>query len=124
MCHTSLKKLFLLSHDDLKEIVFMSTVAMNAPATPVSPSRPWWQEPYVWLVIGGPLVVVVAGIFTAYIAMKDADPVINTKAQHQKLLQQRQSSGDAPSKDDMVKLMPAGQGRNHAASPVVPDASK
>lgn len=102
----------------------MSTIVMNTPATPTSPSRPWWKEPFVWLVIGGPLIVIVAGIFTAYIAMKDPDPVLNTKAQHQKLLQQTQSSSNAPSKEDMVKLMPAGQGRNHAASPVVPDQSK
>lgn len=102
----------------------MNSIAMNAPTTPVSPSRPWWKEPYVWLVIGGPLVVVVAGISTAYIAMKDPDPLINTKQQQQKMLQQDPSSGAVPSKEDMVKLMPAGQGRNHAASPVVPDASK
>lgn len=103
----------------------MNTYVMKpAESSPSASARPWWQEPYVWLVIGGPLVVVVAAIFTAYIAMKDPDPVINTKAQHQKLLQQSQSSVQTPSKDDMVKLMPAGQGRNHAASPVVPDASK
>jgi hypothetical protein len=35
----------------------------------------------VWLVIGGPSVVVVAGIVTAVIAIRGADPVLDTRAQ-------------------------------------------
>jgi hypothetical protein len=120
----SLKKRSLLFPDNLKEIVLMNTIAMNTSTPLAALHRPWWKEPFVWLVIGGPLIVVVAGIFTAYIAMKDPDPVINTKQQHQKLLQQELPAGAAPNKDDMVKLLPAGQARNHAASPVVPDQAK
>ena len=41
--------------------------------------RPWWREPMVWLVIGGPAVVVVAGITTAVIAIRGADPVLDTR---------------------------------------------
>lgn len=44
-----------------------------------SESRPWWREPMVWLVIGGPAVVVVAGITTAVIAIRGADPVLDTR---------------------------------------------
>ena len=40
--------------------------------------RPWWREPMVWLVIGGPAVVVVAAIATAVIAVRNADPVLDT----------------------------------------------
>jgi hypothetical protein len=105
----------------------MSTFTMNAPvaaAAPLSSPRPWWREPYVWLVVGGPLIVVVAGITTAYIAMKDPDPLINTQQQQQKLIQQQTPAGEVATKDDLVKLVPASQARNHAASPVVPGASK
>ena len=61
--------------------------------------RPWWREPMMWLVVGGPAVVVVAGITTAVIAIRNADPVLDTRA--------------APT---------AIQGRNHAAPPDLPAA--
>jgi hypothetical protein len=51
-------------------------------------------------VISGPLVVVVAGIATAVIAIRGADPLVET--------QRTASPGERP----------AVQARNHAASPV------
>ena len=54
---------------------------------------PWWRVGMVWLVIGGPLAVVVAGVATAVIAFSGADTVIGTSA------------------------TPALQARNHAAAP-------
>ena len=36
-------------------------------------SRPWWREPYVWMVIGGPLSAVVACIVTAIYIMQGPD---------------------------------------------------
>ncbi len=39
---------------------------MPLPSAPVSTdSPPWWRLPIVWMVIGGPLVVVVASFATA-----------------------------------------------------------
>jgi hypothetical protein len=61
---------------------------MNEQAT-----TPWWRHGMVWLVIGGPAAVVVAGIATFVIAVANPDPVL-------------------PTTDT-----PAVQGRNHAASP-------
>ncbi|MBL8330943.1 MAG: nitrogen fixation protein FixH [Rubrivivax sp.] len=63
------------------------------------PHIPWWRIPMVWLVISGPAVVVVAGIVTAVIAVKGADPVLDRNPE--------------------VKFSdrPAMQGRNHAATP-------
>lgn len=52
----------------------------------------------VWLVIGGPAVVVVAGVVTAVIAVRGADPVISTEA------------------SSRFEAQPAVQGRNHAAT--------
>jgi uncharacterized protein len=40
--------------------------------------KPWWRYPIVWMVIGGPLSVVVAGVVTAVIAYQHVDPVLNT----------------------------------------------
>ncbi len=39
-------------------------------------ATPWYRYPMVWLVIGGPAIVVVAGIVTAVIAYRGADPVV------------------------------------------------
>jgi hypothetical protein len=41
-----------------------------------TPSKAWWREPMMWLVVGGPLVVVVAGLATVGIAVKHPDPVL------------------------------------------------
>lgn len=41
--------------------------------------RPWWREPMMWLVVGGPTIVVIAGITTAVIAYRGADPVLDTR---------------------------------------------
>ena len=63
-------------------------------------NTPWWRLPIVWMVIGGPAAVVVASIFTAGIAIKNVDPVLDT------------SKGQVKSVNDM----PAIQARNHAAN--------
>jgi uncharacterized protein len=68
-----------------------STPATQAPAEP-----PWWRHGMVWLVIGGPAAVVVAGFATLAIAIAHPDPVLPTGG-----------SGDAA---------PAVQARNHAAT--------
>jgi hypothetical protein len=62
------------------------------------PSPPWWRFPIMWLVVGGPAAVVVAAIVTAGIAVRYADPVLDTRA-------------------DRQAEQPAIQGRNHAATP-------
>lgn len=38
--------------------------------------QPWWRVGMVWLVIGGPLVVVVASLGTAVVAYRGADVVL------------------------------------------------
>lgn len=65
--------------------------------SPSLPGQPWWRHGMVWLVIGGPAVVVVAGFVTLAIAIANPDPVLPTAG-----------SGDAA---------PAVQARNHAATP-------
>jgi hypothetical protein len=62
-------------------------------------AEPWWRHGMVWLVIGGPAIVVVAGFATLALAIANPDPVLST--------------GAAPTPADA----PAVQARNHAASP-------
>lgn len=72
---------------------------MTTVTRPTDSYRAWWREPMMWLVVGGPLTVVVAGVVTAVIAVRGADPVLDTRAGQ-----------------------PAVQGRNHAATPALPVA--
>jgi hypothetical protein len=44
-----------------------------APAT----TPAWWTYGYVWLVLAGPLVVVVASCITMYLAYTRVDPVVD-----------------------------------------------
>lgn len=67
--------------------------------TPID-NPPWWRLPIVWMVIGGPALVVVAAIVTAGIAIKNVDPVLDT------------SKGQVKGVIDM----PAMQARNHSAN--------
>jgi hypothetical protein len=39
--------------------------------------EPWWRVGMLWLVVGGPLAVVVASLVTAVIAYRGADPVLD-----------------------------------------------
>ncbi|MBL8343795.1 MAG: nitrogen fixation protein FixH [Rubrivivax sp.] len=68
----------------------------NGEARPV---LPWWRVRMVWLVIGGPAVVVVASFITLGMALSHPDPVL---------------TGAAPADGAHV---PAVSARNHAATP-------
>lgn len=63
------------------------------------PAAAWWRFPMVWMVIGGPLIVVVASFATLTLAIRHPDPVLDT------------SSASVRSQQ------PAVQARNHAATP-------
>ncbi len=77
---------------------------------------PWWKFGHVWLVVSGPLVVVVASFITLYLAVTRPDPVVSEDYYQQgiNINQKRQASQDA-------SLAPAMQARNHAATGVVPE---
>ena len=77
-------------------------------------TKPWWNYGYVWLIISGPLLVVIAAFITAYIAVTRPDPVIdNDYYRHgieiNKTLNEQRDS-----------LAPAIQARNHAATGLKP----
>ena len=49
--------------------------AASTPTAP-EPVTPWWRFGMVWLVVGGPAIVVVASLGTAVVAYRGADVVL------------------------------------------------
>lgn len=43
----------------------------------LSQAQPWWKFGHVWLIVAGPLAVVMASFFTLYLALSRPDPVID-----------------------------------------------
>ena len=73
-------------------------VLSSMPPAATGPISPWWRHGMVWLVLGGPAVVVLASVATLVIALTHPDQVLQR--------------GAAP-----PEQVPAVQGRNHAATP-------
>lgn len=65
---------------------------------------PWWRIGMVWLVLGGPLVVVVASLSTAVIAIRGAEAVIT------------EVPSSVPQSGAVQADTPAVAARNHAAT--------
>lgn len=74
-----------------------TTATKDGTADPAA--TPWWRLPIVWMVIGGPVLVVVASFATLTLALRHPDPVLSTEA----------PAGQSQ--------QPAVQARNHAATP-------
>ena len=85
----------------------MSTVSSSA--TPAA--APWWKFGHVWLVLAGPLVVIVAGFITLWLAMSRPDPVVAED------YYQRGVDINKTLEHPEKSLAPAMKGRNHAATP-------
>lgn len=79
-----------------------------------SPPSPWWKVGSMWLVVGGPLIVVVASFVTLYLAIRTPDPVY---------VDPPRPGVAAPTPADEHELTPAMQARNHAATGGVAKAS-
>jgi uncharacterized protein len=76
-------------------------------------SAPWWRFPIMWLVVGGPLAVVLASFVTAWLAIDGADASLATAPRAHDVAQ-----GGVRARSQA----PAQQARNHAATPVEPAA--
>jgi len=92
----------------LSDQEFKMTQAQLSDSAQAPMQAAWWRHGMVWLVIGGPLVVVIASVTTAVIAYRGADVVLV----------------ETPSARHMVTTptgeTPAMQARNHAATAAVP----
>ena len=72
-----------------------------------SRKRPWWREPTMWLVVGGPAAVVVASIVTCVIAVMQPDPLV---------VDDPYARGLELSQQGQAQHVPAMSARNHAAT--------
>lgn len=68
-------------------------------------AKRWWRERTMWLVVGGPLTVVLASFVTLALALKFPDPVLDTSTK-------KASAEEA----DLRSMQPAVKARNHAAT--------
>lgn len=80
-------------------------------------SPPWWTFGHVWLVIAGPVIVVIAGFVTLYLAISSPDPVVSEDYYRQGVEINRRG---AAAGTNASALAPAVQARNHAATGVPP----
>lgn len=74
---------------------------------------PWWRYRMMWLVVGAPLVVVVASLVTGYIALAGADTPVGSVPTSAQV-----ARGSVLDRSNA----PAQQVRNHVVTPVTTDA--
>jgi len=84
----------------------------HVPTAPNSP--PWWRHGLVWMILGGPAAVVVAGIATFVIAARSPDPLVSHESYRARAAGVSAAGG---AEGGGKAMLPAQQGRNHAASP-------
>jgi hypothetical protein len=86
-------------------------------------SAPWWKFGHVWLIISGPVVVVVASFITLYLAVTRPDPVVGADDYRKGIEINKTLGNDVQA----ASMAPAVQARNHAQTglkPVTPLVSK
>jgi len=87
----------------------MSSTTTGRTDSELPGSGPWWRHPMMWLVVGGPGIVVVAAIATLMLAVIHPDPVVSdTGASDRARLAAEDASDPA--------MAPAMKARNHAAT--------
>lgn len=74
------------------------------------PATPWWKVRLMWLVVGGPLVVVIAASVTAVVAIRGQDPVLADRAMSAADLRVDSSKRADPAYQAAI------EGRNHATT--------
>ncbi|WP_042425177.1 FixH family protein [Comamonas granuli] len=80
---------------------------------PEQHSGPWWKYGYVWLIVSGPLAVILAAVVTLWFILRTPDPVI-AEDYYRRGVDINKTLEDTSD----PTLPPALKGRNHAATPV------
>ena len=78
--------------------------------TQIPTTESGWKNGYLWLIVLGPLAVVLAGFYTLWLVVSTPDPLV---------AQDYYRRGVALESKAAAELAPAQQARNHAATPVV-----
>jgi uncharacterized protein len=87
--------------------------------TPSKVEPPWWRIPQVVFVPALLLLGVVATSTMVVISSIDQDPVLDKEVYERELRAAQMLQGQART-NALMAVQPAQQGRNHAASPLVP----
>lgn len=83
----------------------------NSSSFDVEPEvRPWWKEPYVWMVIAGPLSAVIACAITAVYILRGPDAVVSETQYREGVLIMREVQAAS------AQMLPAHTARNHSAT--------
>jgi hypothetical protein len=88
----------------------MSQTEKIASQSPGFQERPWWKEPYVWMVISGPLSAVIACGITAVYILQGPDAVVSEEHYREGVVMSREMKTAKP------PMQPADIGRNHSAT--------
>lgn len=94
-----------------------SAATAAASAGPAAAPR-WWREPMMWLVVGGPVAVVLASVFTAFLAVSGADVPLSSEARraaHVRMLEPALKARNAAAADGAAQAAAAAAGRAPAA---------
>ena len=86
------------------------TISSTTHPPRLQPQRPWWREPYVWMVIAGPLSAVVACAVTAAYILQGPEAVVAEDSYKEGVAIQAQVQSARP------PMQPAQMGRNHSAT--------
>ena len=81
----------------------------KAPAS-APDTRPWYKEFYVWMVIAGPVSVVLACAVTAFYVLQGPDAVVSENYYKEGLALAKEVGVAQPA------MQPAKTGRNHSAT--------
>lgn len=96
----------------------MSNSQATLKAAPLQTEQKWYQNPFVWLVIGGPLLVVVASFITLYLAITHPDPAIDDY--YRKGIEINKTLDAQGQEFQSESMAPAIQARNHAQTGLKP----
>ncbi|OIP17763.1 MAG: hypothetical protein AUK51_06675 [Comamonadaceae bacterium CG2_30_59_20] len=88
--------------------------------SPEKLNDPWWKHGFVWMIIAGPAIVVVAGFITLYLAISRPNEIVDETTYQQG----RQSDMSIEARRMESGQAPAMLGRNHATTGVVPPPSE
>ncbi|QBK06529.1 nitrogen fixation protein FixH [Hylemonella gracilis] len=76
-------------------------------------TKPWWTFGYVWLVLAGPIIVVIASLHTFWLAASMPDPVLDTSVL-------RHSEAPAQQARNHAQTGAPVAGRSAASAPATP----
>ena len=81
---------------------------MNDTDTVMEPGRPWYREPWPWIIIGLLGSVVIASLITVWIAATNPDGLVVDDAEYQEIRRGLRAQDSSETPDD--EEPPAGDG--------------